>query len=396
MGSDLQSTTSADALKGSFSIEEFIENNHNITDPYKWYSDGNQLMKDLVEGNTSLHNPKIQKRLLNWMTDERYNVFRDVETGDEIYALGRKRGNKAYAAKKTEQKNKLCRALDGKEFDYPIGGRGDVRMTRLLFITVNFDRDQFTTEQAWASLRSTPIEGVETTYNVLNKLNANLTKIFGPHAILTCKEAQSSGYPAPHIIVVLEKPVKVRLHTRGGKNSWRIDDRRILRRIRKDSDSRKLSYKDYKEAIKDNKIWPHGFIDFQGIVKGYKVHGKRDAFTYAFKYLTKYLVDSKTKELESLETIDSVENPSLRTALFTHLGNKCFRTRDISFTKKFINAIGGLNDEDDKSFSSGNKWKRIRSVPAFVVDWANERKEHLELERAKRMLDPYRVPSGQT
>ena len=90
----MQSTTSADALKGSFSIEEFIENNHNITDPYKWYPDGNQLMKDLVEGNISLHNPKIQKRLLNWMTDERYNVFRDVETGDEIYALGRKRGNK--------------------------------------------------------------------------------------------------------------------------------------------------------------------------------------------------------------------------------------------------------------------------------------------------------------
>jgi hypothetical protein len=67
-------------------------------------------------------------------------------------------------------------------------------------------------EEAWASLRSTPIEGSKTPHSVLNKLNANITKIFGKHGTLIAKEAQSNGYPAPHMIVVLDRPVMVQRH----------------------------------------------------------------------------------------------------------------------------------------------------------------------------------------
>jgi hypothetical protein len=44
------------------------------------------------------------------------------------------------------------------------------------------------------------VEGLDYVYNVINKLNANISKIFGKHGTLTSKEAQSSGYPAPHMI----------------------------------------------------------------------------------------------------------------------------------------------------------------------------------------------------
>ena len=170
------------------------------SDPYQWYPDTDQLILDLANGKRSIHDPDLQERLLKWMSDEQYDLFLNMESGERIYALVRKHGNKAYATRKTEQKNKLCRALDGKEFDHPIGGRGNLRMTRLLFITVNFDREKCTPAQAWYAIRSTPVEGCKRDYNVLNKLNANITKIFGRHHILTCKEAQASGYPAPHII----------------------------------------------------------------------------------------------------------------------------------------------------------------------------------------------------
>lgn len=253
-----------------------------LEDPFKWYPDAERLMTDLVSGNLSLYDEELQKRLINWMSDEQYNEFIDLNSGEKIYGLIKRRGNKAYAAKKTDQKSKLCRALDGKEFDYPIGGRGNIRMTRLLFITVNFDRAQFTPEQAWYALRTTPVEGCSDKYNMLNKLNANLSKIFGKHNILTCKEAQMSGYPAPHIIMILNDPVRVKLHNSNGKISWRLDDPRILRRIGKDPMLRRLAFNDHRKMLRMHPIWKHGFIDFQGIVKGYKIDGKKDAFTDAF------------------------------------------------------------------------------------------------------------------
>ena len=133
-------------------------------------------------------------------------------------------------------------------------------------------------------------------------------------------------------------------------------------------------------------IWKHGFIDFQGIVKGYKVSGKKDAFTYAFKYLTKCLTEDSYDSVKNLKSIDGIEDPGLRTILFTHLGNKCFRTRDITFSKKFVEALGGL-DEEQKPFSDGHTWKRIRSVPAFIVD------KQRELD-GLRLLQEYKEAHG--
>lgn len=356
------------------------------SDPYQWYPDTDQLILDLANGKRSIHDPDLQERLLKWMSDEQYNLFLNMESGERIYALVRKRGNKAYAARKTEQKNKLCRALDGKEFDHPIGGRGNLRMTRLLFITVNFDREKYTPAQAWYAIRSTPVEGCKHDYNVLNNLNANITKIFGRHHILTCKEAQASGYPAPHIIAILEKPIRVKLHDNNGKKSWRIDDPRILRRIGKDRSLRRLAFNDHKRMMRMHPIWKHGFIDFQGIVKGYKVSGRKDAFTYAFKYLTKCLTESSSDSVEDLTDIDSITDPGLRTTLFTHLGNKCFRTRDITYTKRFVEALGGL-DEEQKPFNDGQRWKRVRTVPSFIVEMQKE-------ARGLRLLQEFKEAHG--
>ena len=82
-----------------------------LEDPFKWYPDAERLMTDLVSGNLSLYDEELQKRLMNWMSDEQYNEFIDLNSGEKIYGLIKRRGNKAYAAKKTDQKSKLCRAL---------------------------------------------------------------------------------------------------------------------------------------------------------------------------------------------------------------------------------------------------------------------------------------------
>ena len=325
-----------------------------------WPHETDDLIRELLSKQLSLDDPELQAELLDWIESEDRNKFLNLESGETIYALSAKRGNKVYATRKTKNRDKIKTALDGKEFDVPVKGFRNRRWTRLLLVTTNFDRSQFSKEEAWAALRSTPTEGVEYRFNVMNNLNANISKIFGKHGTLTAKEAQASGYPAPHCIYILDEPVMVEKHVgKDGKVTWRICDPRILDRIGKGMQIRKLSRKDYRKAIEMNPIWKHGFIDFEGIVREEGSRSGRDTISYAFKYLVKCLVEDGSSKVSELHDINSAKDPSVRTMLFTHLGNKCFRTRDISFGKGFKDRLGILPEEKSDEASP---WKRIRTL----------------------------------
>ena len=328
-----------------------------------WPFDPEDLMKQLLNGDLDLGSPHLQSLLLDWMESDDYNRFVNNETGQEIFAMAAKRGNVVYAARKSKKRDEIKSVISGRVFDTPVDGFRDRRMTRLLLCTVNFDRSKYSMEEAWAALRSTPLEGVDYIYNVLNRLNANITKIFGKHGTLICKEAQFSGYPAPHLIFVLDSPVMVQRHvSRSGAVSWRICDSRILDRIGKGPLMRKIARTDYRQAIDKNPIWKHGFIDFEGIVKGDKVKNNRDAFSYPFKYLTKCLTQGDSGAISGILTINEVADKALRTTLFTHLGNKCFRTRDISFGRGFKERIGMLPEQPTEGESV---WTRTRTYTGF-------------------------------
>ncbi len=328
-----------------------------------WPFKPEDLMKDLVNGRKSIGDSHLQAMLLDWIESAQYNKFVNLESGDIVYAQTAKRGNVVYAARKAKKRDSLRSALDGKVFDEPVKGFRNRRRTRLLLCTVNFDRSKFSAEQAWAALRSTPIEGLDYRYNVINGLNANISKIFGKHGTLTSKEAQSSGYPAPHLIFILDNPVTVERHIgKDGRVSWRICDQRILNRIGKGPLMRKLARNDYRAAIDQNPIWKHGFIDFEGIVSEEGSRSGRDAVTYPFKYLVKCLTQDGSDSIKGIQDINSVSEKDKRTMLFTHLGNKCFRTRDVSFGKGFKDRIGML--PEDKS-SGPVKWRRMRTLQDF-------------------------------
>ena len=153
----------------------------------------------------------------------------------------------------------------------------NVRETCALLITVTFDKKRYTMEEAWGMLSSTEIPESNLKTGVLNNLTANLRDIFGPLCKITVKEAQEDGYPAPHLIVLLDNPTTVRLHRGKGGQSWRISDPRTLRRIGKDPALRRLSRIRHADAISLNPIWKYGFIDVQGIVKGYRFKNRKDA-----------------------------------------------------------------------------------------------------------------------
>ena len=349
-----------------------------------WPFETDDLIRQLLTEQQSLDDPRLQATLLDWIESEDRNKFLNTESGEVIYALSAKRGNKVYATRKTNNKKKIETALDGKEFDVPVDGFRNRRWTRLILVTTNFDRAQFTKEEAWAALRSTPTDGIEYTFNVMNNLNANISKIFGKHGTLTVKEAQSSGYPAPHCIYILDEPVMVERHVgKDGKVTWRICDSRILNRIGKGQLMRKLSRDDYRKAISQNPIWKHGFIDFEGIVREEGSKSGRDAVSYAFKYLVKCLVEDGSSKLSNLPDINSAKDKSVRTMLFTHLGNKCFRTRDISFGKGFKDRIGVLPDEKTVG---GSEWKRIRTVADHEYNLIQAYNEALAIEKFRQVM----------
>jgi len=336
-----------------------------------WPYDPEQLMRDALAGKVKLTDEELQSVFFDWMSSIDYNLFRNTETGDDYYAMCCKRGNVVYATRKTNKEKEIREALEGKEFDYPVEGCGRRRMTRFLLVTLNFDRERFTAEEAWASLRSTPIEGTDYIYNVINKFNANISKIFGPHGTLVCKEGQSSGYPAPHLIFLLDEPVMVEYHETHGKGSWRICDSAILERIGKGPKLRRLAFKDHRKAIQFNPIWKYGFCDFEGIVTSGSSERRNNPISYVFKYLTKCLTDPEDSKIAKYKSINEIEDKALRTAMFTHLANKCFGTRDITFGKGFKERLEMLPAAKPVS----SPWKRIRTLTDSEHDLILELKE---------------------
>ncbi len=330
---------------------------------------GNELMADLLTGKITLQDRELQAELLDWMLTDKKNVFHNTATNETVFALVAKRGNPLYAAKKNEALNEIIEAADGIEFDSPVDGLRDsrFRQTRLLFFTLTFSHKRFTGEEAWSMIRSTPIEGFDNPCGVLNRLGANITSIFGGNGKLTVKEGDSRGYPAPHIIVVLDRPVLVRRHVgKDGLTTWRLADKHLLERVGKDLASRSRSRKDVEAANADNPIWPYGLMDVQGIVKESKFGRFSNGFTYLFKYLIKTVSLEKFPELEDMSYFSDSGNKSLRTMMFTHLCNKCFRTRDIVFGKAFKGRLGLLKKEDEES---SHEWVRVKTIPEWLADY---------------------------
>lgn len=295
-------------------------------------------------------------------------AFRNRETNEIVYSPVCRRGNRQYALKKARQRDEFLKALDNKVLDYPAGNNPNYRMTCALFMTLTFDKKRNNREDSWESLSSTEIEGSDLKTGALNNLCANLQDIFGNLCKIVVKEAQDDGYPAPHIIILLKEPVLVKLHKGKYGETWRIADPHILKRLGKDSALRRLSKTNHSEAIEQNPIWKYGFMDIQGIVKGDRFRNRKSAISYAYKYLTKSLVDDHGSELEDIETINECKTKSLRIALWGHFANKSFGLRDITYGKKVKEYLEMLPDEVEEEKEKTPRWVYLRSVPRFIYE----------------------------
>lgn len=254
------------------------------------------LMREaLHNGQTTVEQDDLVRSYREWKSTDVVLTFAKGE--EEIEVIGSKRGNRPYAIKKWRKLKQLNAGMDRLKWDHeiPKSRKHVKRKTHLLFITPTFARDR-SIQEAWRLCTSRG--------QAMNIFSAKLYKILGNKATFKVKEAQSSGYPAPHILCIIDRPVTAFKH----KNHWRVQNRQIVEQIKA--------------------AWPYGHCDIQACVDG-KVEG-RGVMSYIMKYQTK-TVD-----------VDWLSPKQLNIAELTHSWNKIYGMRDV-ISKQFMQRLNTLH-----------------------------------------------------
>ena len=276
----------------------------------------------------ALHQGQIKIDQEDLLSEYRYWRNEDVilhfehEDGEVVDVLGAKRGNLPYARKKRRKFRELQTGMDGLVWDYDVQGarKNVMRKTHLLFITLTYSRS-YSIQESWQLCTS---RGGE-----LNRFSARLYKILGNKATFKAKEAQASGYAAPHILCIMDRPLTAIKH----KGKWRVQNREVLEQIKK--------------------AWPHGFVDVQACVGG-KVEG-RGVMSYVMKYAM------KTVE------VDPYQPKEASIAELTHAWNKIYGTRDV-ISKQFMQRLNTLHVEPvEDEGPSGWELASIERFPDLIM-----------------------------
>lgn len=262
---------------------------------YTYPFDRPYLRQAIKDGTYKLKPGEVQATYLEWFQKQSVVTVTDLQTGQKEHRLAPKRGNVAYANRVQRRVNELLLGLKGLRFDSEnIRSRGSVsKRTCQFLITPTYDPSQVSEQEAWSQLSNDLAKfkvqlarelGHDQQY--IDKLGRIRTKRV-PASIrtITIKEGQEGGYPAPHILIIIDRPISVFRHiNKKGQHTWRVQSERLL------------------QSIKTS--WNHGFTDVQGVVSdpNTKTKSSSGAVTYMTKYLTKSLrLDSK-KDLEQNQT----------------------------------------------------------------------------------------------
>ena len=242
-----------------------------------------------------------------WVGVEEFSVIRNTDTGEYLPCAVSKLGNVKYAINKRAQLQPVIDAFDGMVLDLPIPGGRDKRhrMGYALLITLTYDHKLYT-----------PVEAYRRCGQDINRFKARFTKLIdSPYVSMAVKEGTKSGYPAPHLIFIVCRPLPVFLH----KDKWRVQD--------------KLLYKAIHEAWFDASGGSYN-CDIEAIV-GNRVRGTGKRQRGAMSYVLKYIMKSSDPDSQDSESQDLAD--------ITHAMMKFTGCRDI-IGKRFRAMLGLVDD----------------------------------------------------
>lgn len=270
-----------------------------------------------------------------------YNLFMNTETGEHSAIPVCRKGNPQFALRQSFKKADLQKILKGAQISV---NRPDGIYSHFGFITLTFKHSEVSRDMANYLITS---KGGE-----IRRFFARLEKhLNGGYAKVLVKESTVSGYPAVHIILYLDTPLKVKWHRKS--NSFRPDisdtyTKHILGKLKNLSDWNSKS-----------PLWDHGFLDIYCFTRDeMKIKGYSNPLNYISKYITKSLDLENNPELKKAQRISELPI-ELRTRAWTILNNIIWNSHTWVISKSFKEKLKRIKE---RIYKLKSDWKWIDTI----------------------------------
>ena len=267
-----------------------------------WKYDTSEIRQALKSGAYEVLPSDLYKDFKDWHDDCSIVNLQNIITGEKQKMLASKRGNIAHARKYKKILDNIEYALKNLVWDVPFGR--NTRSTLLLLITLTYDHKRIGIQQTWAGLSRD-----------ITIFKVQLRRVFGDGVqVMRVPEGSTSGYPAPHLLVMLPRPV-ICFQYHG---LWRVKNQAVV------------------DLLKSKWEKKRGFLDIRAVIGGV-VRNDDGKMVSPVYYLMKYLSKSIPMGKSSSESDGgSSEAPEqYPTALTTHAWQKLFRMHPMHISQGF-------------------------------------------------------------
>jgi len=295
-------------------LDEFIERRSKRK---SWKYDDKRLHDAIVAGCHVVKEDDLVKSFFDWHEIESITTMINPQ-GENVTFQAPRRGNYSFARKKKKLMNWIEDGLKGLKLWWPAGGRSVMFYTHILMITLTHKRsgDPREKQEAWQN---------ET--DEIRKWRSKVARALGVSiASITVKEGTENGFPASHVLLMLDKPVLVFRHVgQKGKITYRLQNNTVLGKLKR--------------------FWPHGFVDVEGVASK-----SEEPIKYVLKYMTKGLSKNCIDKYRK-EGLDGLKKHEI-TFVKTHSYQKLFRLRPVHISSQFkarLNSSGRLDSNGPQS-----------------------------------------------
>ena len=176
-----------------------------------WKFDDEVLHDAIVSGCYLVNERELLDSFFDWHSLERVTVLSDLD-GNQIKLQAPRRGNYSYARKKKRVRDYLDDGIKKLKLWWPVGGRSKLFYTHMILFTLTFLRlsDPYDKQRQWQNLTN---EVAKFRYKLSRSLGISISSF-------TVKEGCADGYPAPHVLIMFDRPLLVYRHvSRSGEVS---------------------------------------------------------------------------------------------------------------------------------------------------------------------------------
>lgn len=299
-----------------------------------------QLQADVLSG--KVDSDALLPDLVEWVSVDYFNLFCNLETGERAISPVSRRGNPQYALRQSYKKSMLVDILRKAEISHT-DAHGNI-WSHLFFQTLTIDHSLMSRDEANLFITSKG-GGISHYFARFSKC------IEGGYSKVLVKESTKSGYPAVHIILNLEKPLKVRYHRKS--DSYRPDP--------SDPYTRKVlsQWKNLLDWNSHSPIWMVGFLDVYAFTKDHlSLRGHSNPINYIAKYISKSLDLGKNELLRTCKRVSELP-AELRTRVWTILNNLIWNSQTWVISKAFKDDLRKLEEEKEKKSKGLWMWVNI-------------------------------------